>query len=122
MKNQIIINTKDLHSSLMFYRTLFNKMPEQIDPEFLIFSVENLIIKLVESEALNEPEVVIQYQINSREDLIEINHRMRRFKKMQILMNHCQTIGQSLGYIDPNGVKWKIGDDEAETQFDKCYL
>lgn len=120
MKN-IILHSKNLNNSLVFYRALFARMPNELKPSCIQFETNQLQLKIIESEAaqMNSQHVL---EIWDHKELEQVSHRMSRFKSMERMKEDCEEVGLAIGLIDPDGHKWVIGDPEAEVRFEKCYL
>ena len=118
--NEYNIHTKNISSSLVFYRALFNQMPVEIAINRVQFRTPMLRLVIHEQE---EPMASLQdlhYPV-AQKKLGEVYGRMRRFMGRQQFMESCQEIETSIGLIDPDGNRWIIGDAEQPVEFENCY-
>ena len=121
--NKISIQSANLNNSLVFYRALFNRMPDSLRPDgfHYVFNYRSVevteIIHPQESDA-NDP---LEWEIPPTE-LQEISKRMSRFQTVGRAMQACTELGSAIGLIDPDGNKWIVGDPSSSVEFEKCYV
>ena len=117
---EIIIKSSNLNNSLVFYRALLNRMPDEITPSCIRFKIEQFILIIRESTT---PDHKINHLIVSEQkSLDQINQRMSRFNGLERLQEDCEIVDKAIGITDPDGNKWVVGDPEVTVNFKKCYL
>lgn len=118
---KIAINSRNLNNSLVFYRSLFDRMPDEISPNVIRFETDQFRLDIVESvnDAKGGRHIL---EVKERSELHEISRRMSRFKKIERLKEECENIGKAIGLTDPDGNKWVIGNPEEKVNFEKCYI
>ncbi|WP_421871042.1 hypothetical protein [Marinoscillum sp.] len=117
------INSSNLSNSLVFYRSLFNKMPQVITPYYIQFHLPNFQLEINEKpSSTDEDSPVLHLEIDDQMELEAISKRMSRFKSLASFQGNCEVVDKSIGLTDPDGTKWIIGDTASTTSFDKCYV
>jgi len=117
---EYMIESKNLNNSLVFYRALFDRMPEHLSEQLLIFSTSLFTLNIKASAS--DSKKVLEYRIAKKEELVAVHKRMNRFMGIQKFSNKCMKLDNSIGLIDPDGNRWKIGDPSSITDFNKCYF
>jgi hypothetical protein len=120
--NEYNLKSKDLNNSLVFYRALFNKMPDLIEPSRVSFSLNDFKITLNESQEVNEDfSRHLFYEITDETQLSKTYKRMKRFLSPGKIAQNCEVLSKSVGLVDLDGYKWIIGAYDENTTFEKCY-
>lgn len=114
------IKSRNLNDSLVFYRALFNKMPDHLSLDYLRFNTDQFQLEI--SEGAGESNQTLLIEVNKRDDLKAIHNRMNRFLSKERLKENCEIIHKAIGLIDPDGNHWRVGDPHTEVQFEKCYV
>ena len=120
--NRYLVQSSNLNNSLVFYHTLFNRMPDEMNGVSLNFKLEDFTLVVTEDQ--NEPlknEPLI-FSIEDEATLAEVNDRMNRFRPIARMNNNCEVLEAAIGLMDPDGNKWIIGDPNREVHFEKCYF
>ncbi len=112
------IKSQNLNNSLVFYRALFDKMPDHLGIDFMHFDTTNF--RLVIEEGISQSQTLTLEVENS--ELPNIYQRMNRFLSKVRLKENCEIIREAIGLIDPDGNHWHIGNPTVEIQFEKCYV
>jgi len=122
--NECIIHTNDLNSSLVFYRSLFNRMPDVMDVNEVVFNEPHLRLKIKESNTICEDEIkeAFHLDIKKKSLLKELYKRMNRFIRLNQFIGNYEILGDTIGLIDPDGYKWIIGKYQKSISFEKCYV
>ena len=117
------IESTNLNNSLAFYHALFNRMPDVLDENSMLFHMEAFSL-LVQETSVATPlsQGELNFQIQQKEELIAVNDRMRRFRAIAQMNNHCEVLDEAFGLMDPDGNKWVVGDPRKKVQFEKCYI
>lgn len=115
------LHSNDLSTSLVFYRALFNQMPEEIGPDRLRFETPKLQLSITEARVPAIPTDPFSLHVDEK-DLIEVYDRMRRFTAKQRFREQCEELNGAIGLTDPDGNQWIIGDEQREVEFEKCYI
>lgn len=119
--DEIILISKNLNNSLVFYRSLFNRMPLEIEVDCIQFETDQFRLKIIESMSVGNREQYI-LEVSERAELQEINRRMSRFRMIEHIKEECEDIGNAIELTDPDGNRWVIGDPEMNVHFEKCYI
>ena len=114
------LNSRNLNDSLVFYRALFDKMPDELSLHALRFSTDQFQLDIQEGES--EATQTLNLEIKTKNELEIIHQRMNRFLSKERLKENCEVIHKAIGLIDPDGNHWRIGDPNADVQFEKCYV
>ena len=114
------IYSSNLNDSLAFYRTLFDRMPVELNTQRLVFVVEDFRLEI--SEAAGNEAHMLTYPMLDKTQLISVHERMKRFRSVERFRSDCQELNQSFGLKDPDGNRWKVGDPSAVIHFDQCYF
>ncbi len=114
------IQSQNLNNSLVFYRHLFDKMPDDFGIDYIKFITDKLHLEIREgvSGAIQN----LMLEVNEEAELKKISKRMRRFRSLERFKENCSEVGQTIGLIDPDGHRWKIGDPASEPDYEKCYV
>lgn len=117
----IALNSRNLNNSLVFYRSLLDRMPDEISPNLIRYETDQFRLDIIESvkDAKGGRHIL---EVKERSELQEISRRMSRFKKIERLKEECENIGKAIGFTDPDGNKWVIGNPEEQVHFEKCYI
>ena len=115
------LQSNDLSTSLVFYRALFNQMPEEIGVDRLSFDTPQFQLSITEARVPAIPTDPFSLHVDEK-DLIEVYDRMRRFTAKQRFREQCEELNGALGVTDPDGNQWIIGDEQREVEFEKCYI
>ena len=113
-----LIKSQNLNNSLVFYRALFDKMPEHLGIDFMQFDTDDF--RLVIEEGISHPQILTLEVGN--EELLDIHRRMNRFLSKERMKENCEVIHETIGLTDPDGNHWRIGNPLVEVQFEKCYV
>ncbi|WP_258099145.1 hypothetical protein [Marinoscillum pacificum] len=116
------INSTNLSNSLVFYRSLFNKMPQVITPFYIQFHLDDFQLEIKESHEVEQDEQTLHLQISDKLELEAINKRMSRFRSIASFQGNCEVLDSSIGIVDPDGTKWIVGDNSKKAVFEKCYV
>ncbi|MEO9483255.1 MAG: hypothetical protein ABJG47_07415 [Ekhidna sp.] len=114
------IKSRNLNDSLVFYRALFNKMPDLLSLDYLRFNTDQFQLEI--TEGISNTNQTLLMEINDGNDLKAIHNRMSRFLSKERLKEDCEVIQEAIGLIDPDGNHWRVGDPNTEVQFEKCYV
>ncbi|WP_425389963.1 hypothetical protein [Ekhidna sp.] len=116
----IALNSRNLNNSLVFYRSLLDRMPDEISPNLIRYETDQFRLDIIESDDANDGRNTLE--VKERSELQEISRRMSRFKKIERFKEECENIGKAIGLTDPDGNKWVIGNPEEKVHFEKCYI
>ncbi len=120
--NEYILHTKDLNSSLVFYRALFDQMPSSMDAFGFEFELEGLKVRIKETKEI-QPAITNPFHLKmKRIQLKKVYNKMKRFTRLNQLKEDCEKPESAIGLIDPDGYKWIIGEHQEEISFEKCYI
>lgn len=122
MKNDYRIFTKNLNSSLVFYRSLFNKMPDEMTAYNLEFSSGDLKVEIIEDTSLITQNADPFHLSLSPTSLKKVLGRMKHFTRINQLKEDCEEPEKSIGLMDPDGNKWIVGAYDEDISFEKCYI
>ncbi|MEQ9468852.1 MAG: hypothetical protein RLN88_15690 [Ekhidna sp.] len=115
------VKSENLNNSLVFYRALFDRMPDRMGVDRMQFTINDFQLEVIEGKA-TEQDADFELRISDKDKLEKIGARMSRFKSVEKLNSDCEVIDQSIGLIDPDGYRWVVGNPEAEVRFEKCYV
>ncbi|WP_436514804.1 hypothetical protein [Ekhidna sp. To15] len=113
------IKSQNLNDSLVFYRALFNTMPERLGIDFLEFNTSQFRLKIAEGKSRSHQMLTMKIE---KAELNNIHNRMKRFLLKERLKENCEVIDKAIGLIDPDGNYWRVGDLTSDVQFEKCYV
>ena len=119
---QYSIKSFNLTNSLVFYRALFNGMPQRMNATELSFQSEQVSLQVSESLLHDKQAQPFVFPIHAHVELHEVSRRMARFHLVGRATQNCTEIREAIGLIDPDGYKWIIGDPTAKVEFEKCYV
>ncbi len=120
--NEYILHTNDLNSSLVFYRALFDQMPDSMNANELVFELENFRIKILESRTI-EADTHDPFHLKMNKiHLKKVYSKMKRFSRLNQLKENCEKPEDAIGLIDPDGYRWIIGENQKDISFEKCYI
>ena len=117
-----ILKTKNLNDSLVFYRTLFNRMPDELTGWQMSFRLPTFqLVVQEEVDPMIAPNV-LEFEISDSDQLSDVYDRMSRFMAIAKFNDDCEVLDDAFGLIDPDGNRWIIGNPEADVHFEKCYF
>lgn len=114
------IKSQNLNNSLVFYRALFDRMPTRLDFDSIVFKTDQFRLEIEEGLSLIHESMTMK--VHDKKELKLIHRRMNRFRGIERLKSNCEVIESTIGLIDPDGHRWKIGDPMADVEFEKCYV
>ena len=106
---KFVIHTKSLNNSLVFYRALFDSMPDEFGNWELRYKTKDFLLLVIETEDPIPRSEPMNISVQSESELTKWNRRMRRFMKLGRMNNDCSVLDQAFGILDPDGNKWIIG-------------
>ena len=116
------IKSTNLNNSLVFYHALFNRMPEELNTDAMLFRLKELTLAVQETTSVQPSSSPLTFNIAQNSELNAANDRMRRFRTIAQINGECQVLNKAFGIIDPDGNKWVIGDPDQEVRFEECYV
>lgn len=119
---KFVIHTKSLNNSLVFYRALFDRMPDEFGNWELKYETKEFLLQVIETEdpiPRGEPMSIL---VQNERELMQWNRRMRRFMKLGRMNNDCLILDRAFGILDPDGNKWIIGNPSTEVNYEQCYI
>ena len=117
-----LIHTKNLNNSLVFYRSLFNRMPDSINHNSIRFIEGDFQLRIEESESDNIAYEPIHLPVEDQGELVHIHDRMKRFMGAERIKENCERIDKTIGLTDLDGYQWIIGAHDPNVKFEKCYF
>ncbi len=120
--NEHVLHTKDLNSSLVFYRSLFDRMPDSLNAFEIVFQLENLRLRILESGTLAKKRVDPFHLKMGKIKMKKVLNKMRRFTRLNQMKEDCEKPEDAFGLMDPDGYKWIIGEYRENVSFEKCYI
>ncbi len=120
--NKVTLAAKNLNNSLVFYRALFNRMPDELGGSAFKYRLNDLEVEISEGEKLPPQVEALSYPISDIETLTLLNVSMSRFRSLARLKNDCQLISDAFGITDPDGNNWIVGNPKTKVHFEKCYI
>ena len=117
----IRIQSSNLNNSLVFYRALLDRMPQEITPSCIQFKAENFNLEIIESKGKHESQTN-EFEIQDSFEVVKIYQRMSRFNAIEKMKEDCEVVDRAIGLTDPDGNRWVIGDPDVHVHFEKCYI
>ncbi len=114
--------SQNLSNSLVFYRALFNRMPDVLAFDRIVFLLPEFELEIKESLETVEQQESFLLPISSESELQAIARRMHRFQSIGRMQNDCESITEAIGLEDPDGYRWVIGNPKTTVNFNKCYI
>ena len=121
MKNYHI-QTQNISNSLVFYRALFDRMPDELGASNMKYSMPDFNLEIVESSHPQIHPNAHMLEVSNRRELEMINDKMGKFKALAKLREDCHSLRDAFGLLDPDGNKWIIGNPQTKVHFEKCYI
>ncbi len=116
------IHTTNINNSLVFYRALFDRMPDLMDHSGIEFQEPTFRLAIKEGIPSSDSSRPFHWPVQGDKELKLIHQRMHRFMGAEKLKEICDTLEDSLGLVDPDGYKWIIGVFDENLSFEKCYV
>ncbi|MEM7297078.1 MAG: hypothetical protein AAF391_02300 [Bacteroidota bacterium] len=117
-----LLHTRNINNSLVFYRALFNRMPDELDGWRMKYFLPKLQVEIVEDEIPPKEGGIQSLEVKVYDQLAALNKRMKRFRSVVNWKEDCKRLGDAFGLLDPDGNKWIIGNPQTEVHFEKCYV
>lgn len=106
---KVSLQVSNLNNSLMFYRALTGKMPDELNHDFIRFSLNANEWKIVETKETIQP-VTLILEVADQE-LAVIFHRMRHLRKETEIGQACELLRTHFSITDPDRHEWIITTD-----------
>lgn len=116
------LHTQNMNDSLVFYRALFNRMPDELDGWKMKYSLPGLQVEIAESPDHIQESTIRSLEIRSKAQVGKIYQRMGRFMAVAKMREDCKKLDDAFGLLDPDGNKWIIGNPQSEVHFERCYI
>ena len=119
--NMYHIKTMNINNSLVFYRALFDRMPDTMNEYRIHFQLEDLSLTVEESSEHSTKEDAMFFRLKKR-DVMATYRRVERFLGKEKWKENCDKLEDTFGIEDPDGNKWQVGNQESVIHFEKCYF
>lgn len=120
--NKYIVHSSNIDNSLVFYRSLLDRMPDVLSPHEVIFKEPEFELAIQDSENKEDTKGPFHLHLPLQSKLKATYKRMRRFLRKNQLAANCENLDETIGLADPDGYKWIVGKYQEEVSYEKCYI
>ncbi|WP_421891704.1 hypothetical protein [Marinoscillum sp.] len=119
------LTISNLNNSVVFYRNLFNRMPDSISFNAARFTWEGEELILTENEKQPLVKSCLIVEVSSGEHLREMYARIKRYISQYAWHSQCKILDEQFAVSDPDGHQWIIRQGNVDINssiVDYCFL
>ncbi|MEQ8777076.1 MAG: hypothetical protein RIC30_16995 [Marinoscillum sp.] len=119
------VTVTNLNNSVVFYRNLFNRMPDSLSFNTARFIWEEKELILTENERESGRKRSHTIEVPSGDHLREVYARMKRYISQYAWHSQCKILEGQFAVSDPDGHQWIIRQGKVDidsSTADYCFL